>query len=141
MDSIQIRIRFSQLCPDLTNIFCADRNYAEVKKDYLLKNFYNWYKGFLFNQDVVRWDTRFDCDDFARSYSTLIQLAHFQAKGNNDEGVAVGEIFFHINGDPTKGHAINCAFTEEGLIFIEPQNGTQLHLSNEEVNSIFFARF
>jgi hypothetical protein len=142
MDANLIMASFLNLLKKLPPTFIvADRTYAPVKKKYLLENFYDWYRKFMFSQDVIKWDSRFDCDDFAALYRSLIQLAHFQAKGNNDEGVAVGEVFFWQEGNPDKGHAINCGMTEEGLIFFEPQTGKQLHLSNEELASIFFVRF
>jgi hypothetical protein len=128
--------------PGCPHIVTADRDYAEVKKSYLLGAYYSWFKNFLYgggNDPTIVWDATFDCDDFARLFCALLQLAHFRNKRTNEEGVAVGEI--HYMQDTGGGHAIVCAFTDEGRIFIEPQTGLEMKLSNNEIASIFLARF
>ena len=57
------------------------------------------------------------------------------------QSVAFGVIWY--NRDKGGGHAINIFITkdEQGLVyikFVEPQNGQIVHLSQNELNSIFF---
>ena len=40
-----------------------------------------------------------------------------------------------------RGHAIIAAITEQGLVFMEPQNGDFLTLSQGEIDSCIFLRF
>ncbi len=104
--------------------------------------YYSYFKNFLFGnktESSIVWAPKFDCDDFARLFCALIMLAHFQSQGSAAEGVAVGEI--HFIQRTGGGHAIVCAFTDQGRKFIEPQTGTILNLTDEEIASIFFARF
>ena len=140
MTNLQIRLDWAHV----VNFVSADRDYAEVKRSYLLGSYYTYFKTFLFgnrNESPVVWSPKFDCDDFARLFCALIMLAHFQGQGSAAEGVAVGEIHYFQKADPTKGHAIVCAYTDAGRIFIEPQTGEELKLTNEEIRTVFFARF
>lgn len=125
-----------------SHVIIADRDYSEVTRSYLLGAYYSWFKTFLFggsNDVPITWHISFDCDDFARLFCALLQLAHYKNAGSNTEGVAVGEV--HYIRESGSGHAIVCAYTDVGRIFIEPQTGQQIYLSNEEVASIFFVRF
>lgn len=138
MTAVDIRLQF----PQCGNIVTADRDYAEVKLSYLLGKYYSYFKTFLFgnrDESPIVWSPKFDCDDFARLFCALLMLAHFQSMGSAEEGVAVGEIHYVQTGGG--GHAIVCAFTDQGRKFIEPQTGAILNLTNEEIASIFFARF
>lgn len=64
---------------------------------------------------------------------------------NEPEGIAVGEVWFSqkVEGsDYPSNHAINIVFLgPDNFIFIEPQDSSILHLSEEEINSIYFIRF
>jgi hypothetical protein len=134
----EIRASFP-FCP---HVITADRDYAEVKLSYLTGSFYSYFKNFLFgnsSESPIVWAPKFDCDDFARLFCALLMLGHFQSQGSAAEGVAVGEI--HFIQRTGSGHAIVCAFTEQGRKFIEPQTGAILQLTDEEIASIFFVRF
>jgi hypothetical protein len=37
-------------------------------------------------------------------------------------------------------HAINGAYTEEGWVFIEPQGGQIIKLTQEEIDTIYYVR-
>lgn len=81
-----------------------------------------------------------NCDNFASLFYAFSQICH--AKSNRSEqGIAVGELFYFIGGDKTKGHAINIAMTDKGLIAIEPQNGRIQELTKAEKESAWFVRF
>lgn len=81
-----------------------------------------------------------NCDNFASLFYAFAQICH--AKSNREEqGIAVGELFYFIGGDKTKGHAINIALTDKGIIAIEPQNGRIQELTKAEKESAWFVRF
>ncbi len=81
-----------------------------------------------------------NCDNFASLFYAFSQICH--AKSNREEqGIAVGELFYFIGGDKNRGHAINIAMTDKGLIAIEPQNGRIQELTKAEKESAWVVRF
>lgn len=86
---------------------------------------------------VSVWDKKWDCDDFSSFFRSLAQICHRKSKGSA-EGIAIGEIYYHQDGDNEGNHAINVIFLENGPIFFEPQSGLPVKLSAEEMNSIYF---
>jgi hypothetical protein len=87
-----------------------------------------------------------NCDDFARMFACLMQLAHRNAVGRGAakdsfaEGIACAEI--HFMQDNGVAHAINAIITkEDGLlipVFIEPQTGLEVEVP---AKSIWYTRF
>jgi len=125
-----------------------DRVYKKVLPDgvynmptakWLKTEFIPFYIGVLKELGIFEWHERFDCDDFASLFRALAQIAHRKSNGNG-EGLTVAEIHYTASG--TNGvygnHAINMAFTDEGWVFIEPQNGSMRELSETEQKSIFY---
>lgn len=81
-----------------------------------------------------------NCDNFASLFYAFAQICH--AKSNRPEqGIAVGELFYFIGGDKTKGHAINVAVTDKGIVAIEPQTGRIQELTKAEKEGAWFIRF
>ena len=120
------------------SLFMPDRQYAIPRLDWLLHGYGNWYKKVLRGLKIRGWQEQFDCDDFARLYADLCQACH--AVGNSQsEGIAVGKICYI----PEDGgaHAINMAYTDEGIVFIEPQGVVQVDLTTDEIRSIYQATF
>lgn len=115
--------------------FGADQSYAEVNAD-ALPEFYDWYRSRLFDLGLARWDSRQDCDDFANLYADLIQLKFYLGQWGsvpipNAEALAVAR-YWYRPGTGTQAHAINAVLTQRGLLFVEPQNGQLLTLTNDE---------
>lgn len=144
VSKIELEARVKLVAPN-ARVFSADRAYALATLGYLLGAFYRWFKDEMFRVVGNEWNKRFDCDDFARFFAAWAALANRiadKAEGH-PEGLAVGECWFKQ--DSGGGHAINIALTEidEALavVFIEPQNGKRLALSQSECHSIFYVRF
>lgn len=115
----------------LGGTLCGDSAYAEVSSA-SLRPYYDEFRQALFDQGVTKWDSRFDCNHFASYYVARAQaqfyLANFQ-KRTAPQTLALGVIWYQ---SPRGPHAIVAAFTERGLLFIEPQTGGELQLSPTE---------
>jgi hypothetical protein len=114
--------------------------YAEVNSEWLTK-FYQDYRSELNRLGIVKWNERFDCRRFAGLYAELAQskffVESFQSE-NAAQSLAVGQVWYNLENG--KGaHAIIVALTERGRIFIEPQTGKEVTLTQKEVGSIFFS--
>ena len=106
------------------------------------ENFKKW----LFRRGILGWRHTFDCDNYAEAFRVYLQILHSKAMQKESDlakkqSVAFGVIWY--NRDKGGGHAINIFITkdEQGLVYIkyvEPQNGQIVHLSQNELNSIFF---
>lgn len=114
----------------------GENAYAEVNSAWLLK----WYPTFrdkLFKIGIVKWDERFDCNRFAAFYTDLAQ-ASFASEAFHSrspaQALALGT-FWYQRANGQGAHAIIQAMTERGRIFIDPQSGQEVHLTNGEVQS------
>lgn len=101
--------------------------------DWVFNAFYPYFQKELRRLKIDGWSNKFDCEDFTKFFKTLAQACHKSSKGTA-EGLAVGEISY----TKTSGeyHSINIIETEKGLIFLEPQTGESLILTENEKNSI-----
>jgi len=114
------------------------RAYAEVSSTWL-NQFYGKYRSELANLGIVKWDDRFDCRRFAGMFIELAQaefyvkMFHAQTPANS---LALGQVWYRPEKSPT-GHAIVVAFTERGRVFLDPQSGREVALSEQERNSIY----
>jgi hypothetical protein len=119
-----------------------DSNYALPTTAWLLGPFWSWYQGRRFELGLHKWTRANDCDNSARAYCQAAADCHASTMGSSDkapEGVAVGEYFY--TKDSGGGHAIVVAVTEKGIIYIEPQTGVEINLSDMEKLSCMFVRF
>ncbi len=121
-------------------VYCGDSKYAEVSSA-SLRAYYDDFRQSLFDQGVTKWDDRFDCNHFAGSYvdraQTKFYFAHFQSR-TPAQTLALGVFWYQSARGP---HAIVAAFTERGLIFIEPQTGGELQLTTAERASAWLKVF
>ena len=124
--------------PGMALVITADQTYAKPKLDWLLGDYAEWFKAYRWKLGLDKWQRRHDCDDFARAYAQGCSDAWALTEEGKSEGLAVGEFFYHSVNGP---HAIVCAFTPEGRVFIEPQTCKLLNLSDKEINSCWYARF
>jgi hypothetical protein len=139
LTAIAIRQHFFNVAP-LTLVICYDVDYNLPTTDWLLNKFWPWFQKTRWDGNLSKWSRKNDCDNFARAYVTFCQDAHARSFGSA-EGLAVGEFCYHGVSHVKGPHAIVAAFTEEGLIFIEPQNGQRIALSPGEITSCFHAAF
>lgn len=118
----------------------GDDLYAEVNSEWL-KEFYRTYRAKLSKLGVVRWDQRYDCRRFAGLFTELAQNQFFNQSFHSDtpaDTLALGPVWY-LRADGRGGHAIVVALTERGTIYLDPQNGEEVHLTAGEKDSIYFA--
>ena len=116
----------------------TDANYARPTTAWLTGKFNDYFRNWLFQNDLLKWAENFDCDNFSSFYYSFAQACHTKSN-RKEQGIAVGEMFYRQNG--TGGHAINVAITEKGVIYIEPQTGQQIKLTDVEKQSCWSVRF
>lgn len=84
-----------------------------------------------------------DCDDFARAGAFLAQTLHSRTSPDSNAGLAIGEFWYKK--DSGVAHAINIIVVRDyenlQLLFLEPQTGKEIILTENEKNSCFFWRF
>jgi hypothetical protein len=115
-------------------VILKDATYAEVSSAWL-RSFYDDFRAVLFREGVTKWEETFDCDDFAAFYVSLANVRYFNATWSSSrpaQGLALGEYWFRPDGKRGEGHAVVTALTERGQIYIEPQSGQELTLSQNE---------
>lgn len=136
MTSEEVRSLF----PAWVRVINYDNTYAKPTNSWLFNEFIPWFKTNRWQRDKSKWDRKNDCDNFARTFCVYVQDAHSDGK-SDAEALAVGE-FCYVGSTHVQGpHAIVCAITEDGLIFIEPQSGQRLALTPTEIQSCFHVAF
>lgn len=123
-------------------VHTADDTYDQVCRAWL-DVFFKDYRDTLFREGVVQWEPTFDCDNFAAFYVTLANLRHFTAtwgKANAAQSLALAEYWYRPQGRAA-GHAIVLALTEYGQVFIEPQSGREIQLSDLEKQTRYLVKF
>lgn len=118
----------------------ADAHYTLPTREYvehiMLPAFEQWSKG----NGLWDWKTRHDCDDKADALKVFAQQCFRHSRDTTEaDGFAVWRVYYLIDADPGKGHAINAALTDEGVVFIEPQTARIVALTTEERGSIWYA--
>lgn len=124
---VQLPLSFSSIL--------SDETYACPTLQWLTGDFWTWFKSKRWELGLTTWKRNNDCDNFARAYAQYAADCHALTT-DAAEGLAVGE-FYYTRADGAK-HAIIVALTDVGVVYIEPQLGTQLMLTPQEIASCFF---
>lgn len=121
------------------NLSCAQ--YSKVDYAWLTSSYRDQFSKRLFADNITQWDNKFECNlfaDYYKTYASIVYYNEFYSSFAGTRQLAIGEIWYHPDWAKNTGHAINFAITERGLIFVEPQTGGEVHLSRDELNSIYF---
>ncbi len=121
--------------------YFGDSTYAMVDAAGLA-GYYDSFRQRLFDDGIVKWEPNFDCNHFASYYVALANTRyaadHFQTLSSSPQSLAIGTFWYQSSKGP---HAIVVALTNQGTIFIEPQTGKQLILTQQEKASAFLKVF
>lgn len=126
-------------------IHTPDTFYNLMKLPFILGFCYPRFQKWLKTHDIVKWTKAFDCDNYAESMRTYVQIIHSNYARKVRErqshwSSAFGVIWYRRKN--LGGHAINILVTVLGneyrIIYIEPQTGKEVELTQEEINSINF---
>jgi len=118
--------------------YCADTTYYCPSHQWMDKCF-RYYKGVVRMLNILAWKTHNDCDDKATGFRWLAGVLWGRAKERPAQAVAIAEV--HYKRDKGGAHAINAVFMKNGSIcYVEPQGPEWVHLSAQEIDSIYFVR-
>lgn len=124
----------------LPGAFLGADSYAIPTIQWITGPFWEFYHARLWAGGLDQWQQRWQCNEFARSYASAAQECHARtAHALADESVAVGEMWYRR--DAGGAHAICPIISDQGLVFVDPQNGLLCTLSPAELSSRFFCRF
>jgi hypothetical protein len=135
-------LSWAEVLEAVPGVRLGDLSYAEVDSSWL-HGWYDTFRSELARQGIVRWEQRFDCNHFADFYSALAQ-ASFHRHTFHDFTPAVALAlgpFWYRRDDGRGGHAVVQVLTDRGRIFIDPQSGDEVPLSENEVASAFLQYF
>ena len=92
-----------------------------------------------------KYSKTFDCDNFSGSVVFFAQWLHNYTQCFNCDSVAVGELYYSMEGDLENGHAINIIlYQKDGKYlyeFYDVNKSSKVVLDKKEINSIFYIRF
>lgn len=120
----------------------GDDFYAEVNSA-SLPQLYESFRDQLFARDIVRYDNRYTCKHYAALFAELAQTRYFQENfriTTRAKALAIGSVWYVQDGSAGR-HAIVQALTERGRIYLEPQTGREVVLSEREEASAYFRFF
>jgi len=123
-------------------IFVSDANYSIPTKKWVTRNYKKYFRRKMGADTTLGmvWKEKHDCDNFATAYRMFMQALHSKQPGKSGESIAVAEIWFMQGG--VGGHAINMVIVDDYQpLFIEPQSGDEIRLSNKEKISCWFVRY
>lgn len=118
----------------------ADARYTLPTREYvdriMLPAFETWSRA----NGLWDWKTRHDCDDKADALKVFAQQCFRHSRDTTEaDGFAVWRLYYSVDADPGRGHAINAAMTDEGIVYIEPQTARIATLTQDEKRSIWHA--
>lgn len=119
----------------------GDKSYAQVNSA-ALPAFYKAFRNDLHRKGVVRWDARFNCKHFAGLFVEMAQVRYCNEAWKTDgpAALAIGAVWY-VRDNGRGPHAVVCALTERGKVYIEPQSGECVTLSEAEERSVYFRFF
>lgn len=127
------------------NIAVADQNYYLPTLEQVQNEIFPKYWQWLGSLRLTRWVHKWDCDNFAEAFKMFSCGYYQQIIESQADGISVGIIHYkallRAESNTRGGHAINVVFINNNnnldIIFIEPQNGKILNLTQEEKDSIW----
>lgn len=125
-----------------SKIYASDADYSIPTKGWVTRNFKKYFKKKMRSDPTLGmiWKEKHDCDNFATAYRMYMQALHSKQPGKSGESIAVAEMWFMQDG--VGGHAINMVIVDDyQVIFIEPQTGDEIKLSNKEKKTCWFVRY
>ena len=128
----------------LNNPMFRNRTYAVVKETAVWDMYCDFWK-VLYSQELYKWNSRFNCVHIANLFVELCQVQYANKdfnKSPNAEALALAEVWYHPNKNKKgEDHAVVAIYTDNGLLFLEPQTGQFVRLTEEEKRSITYVRW
>jgi len=134
------------ICEPLgVSINTPDEQYALPTQSWFFGEYAAALKNFYHHLGIEKYQAGSnDCEDFALIGLAFASILHARSTRAN-AGLAIAEIWYQIGGHPDQGHAILAAIVETNgrfeIVFMEPQNQTQIFLTHQELTSCLYVRF
>jgi len=128
------------------NIAVSDKTYFLPTLDMVNKEIFPKYWQWLKSLKLTKWVHRWDCDNFAEAFHLFACGYYQQQIESNSEGIGIGIVHYkailRAEDNTSGGHAINTLIVNDNnnlqVVFLEPQNGRILNLTQQEKDSIWF---
>ena len=118
-----------------------DDIYAQVDEDWVVGEFKESFSDFRDKYQIGYQEKAFDCENFSRIYSGWADIRHARTPGHPVSGVAIGTLAYTRDVDGM-GHGINIAICNNSkLVFVEPQTGNKITLTETEKWNALDCRF
>ena len=112
----------------------ASASYEVVDYDWLVKSYHDIFWAKIFDESITKWDNRANCTIFTEEYVGILQKMYFRDHFHSfskTERLAIGEFWYIPNPTaPLSGHSVVIAYTNKGVVFIEPQSREKIQLVN-----------
>lgn len=127
--------------PTTAQFYAADVDYAQVNSQWVQKYWSQW-RDATFARGLIRWNDWFDCNKFADLFVIDAQLAYAKRGRKVAESLAVGVLHYRPSmvWGATADHAIVVFLTEKGRIYMDPQNGEIMNLTDQEIKNTYYVR-
>ena len=143
---VQIEIPYPFAKIGVTNFLRMSNNHPVYqlfdKKD--LNAYLMGLRKFYFDNRVLNWYSKgvFDCGDYAMGANWYAKAWHRNTQNRIDNAsIAVGTVFYKQDSTGIY-HAINAIiFKDRTIMFIEPQDQSEISLSKAEIQSINYIQF
>ncbi len=149
--SAEVELMFRTL-KDNKLIVC-DNDYWLPSRKFVENKLLPIYRSYIDTHKIV-YSNKFDCDDFSRYFCVFSQQLYINLVINkNMQAIAVADIHFvremsilalvmNTTWTADAKHAINMILLDDlTVMFIEPQTGNEIKLTDKEKASIYFCKF
>lgn len=137
---LAVAVKFS--LKEGASIHLADAAY-DVPTEELLDQLLVDFRGYLRYYGLDQWRAEiFDCDDFTRQFCAWVGLRNAMRKQSSALPLAIGDVWYHQNGDPSRQHSVAIAYTDrDRILFLETQpNSYKWEPYFSELESAWYAR-
>ncbi len=136
---LQAELRAAGIDPtDTPQMF--DGSYAVPSRSWLDGTFARAWARYMAVMDYRYHADALDCDDFALGCWTYARLLHAKTAPESGAGIAFG-FYGYTKADTFAGHAINIAYTDQGIVWFEPQASKIIELDPAERMTCRFYAF
>lgn len=112
-------------------VICMDETYALPTKRWIADVFAPYFRGFLEHIGAAGYAPQNDCENFSAEAWVRAARCHAKTHTRTEQGLAFG--IFNYHSETLGGHSINTAYTDEGVVFWEPQKQEFLTLTVKEI--------
>ena len=117
-----------------TKFIINDRDYAQPTSKWVKNVYIPWYRDTMNAIGMMEYTNSSDCDKHATLFKIMAQICHKRTGTSKAQSLTIAEIHYITSG--TSEHAINCIMCSDDVIFIEPQTGMEVYLSQKQKDSI-----